>query len=342
MRQISESNLQNCAHKCTVKGQTILKTLSIPNSDITTSQICLGCGPIGSDLDRAASFALLDAFYVRGGRFLDTAHVYADWIPGTKSLSEKMLGQWFAASGKRDEMVIATKGAHPPLKDLHQSRMSPADIHTDVTESLEYLQTDRIDLYWLHRDATKYPVSEIIDALNEHVRAGRLRYLGCSNWHISRIREANAYATANGLQGFVANQPMWSLAVPDLKNWPDQTLTTMDAEGVKFHSETQVAAIPYSSQAHGYYTKLDTGRKLGDGTRKLYDNPTSRARLPKAQELAKKYDVGVTEIALAYLMAHPFPVFPIVGCKTIAQLDDSLKALNVTLTADDVAYLDAG
>ena len=318
-----------------------MKTLSIPNSDISTSQICLGCGPIGSALQREESFALLDAFYERGGRFLDTAHVYADWIPGTKSLSEKMLGHWFHASGLRDDIVIATKGAHPLLSSMQVSRMSPEDITTDVTESLEFMQTDRIDVYWLHRDATHLPVSEIIDALNEHVRAGRLRYLGCSNWHINRIREANEYAAANGLEGFAANQPMWSLAVPDLANWPDQTLVAMDAEGLEFHREMQVAAIPYSSQAHGYYTKLDAGKALGDGTRKLYDSEANLERLPKVQNLAKKYGVGVTEIALAYLMAHLFPVFPIVGCKNIEQLDDSLKAFNVTLTPEDVAYLDA-
>lgn len=317
-----------------------MKTLPIPNTGLTPSQICLGTGSFGGDLSQDDSFALLDAFYARGGRFLDTAHVYSDWIPGTRSRSEKTIGAWFRSSGLRDQMVIATKGAHPPLTNLHQSRMSPADIHTDVTESLEYLQTDRIDLYWLHRDAPALPVSDIIEPLNEHIRAGRIRYLGCSNWHISRIREANDYAAAHGLQGFVANQPMWSLAVPDLANWPDQTLVAMDATGINFHRETQMAVVPYSSQAQGYYTKLDSGKALGGGTQKLYDSPTSRARLPKAQELAKKYGVGVTQIALAYLMAHPFPVFPIVGCKNIAQLDDSLEALGVTLTAEDVAYLD--
>lgn len=317
-----------------------MKTLAIPKTDLTPSQICLGTGSFGGSLSQDDSFALLDAFYERGGRFLDTAHVYSDWIPGTRSRSEKTIGWWFRNSGLRDQMVIATKGAHPPLTNLHQSRMSRADINIDILESLEYLRTDRIDLYWLHRDATTLPVSDIIEPLNEHIRAGRIRYLGCSNWHVSRIREANDYAAAHGLQGFVANQPMWSLAVPDLANWPDQTLVAMDAEGVDFHRETQIAAIPYSSQAHGYYTKLDSGRALADSTRNLYDSETSRARLPKAQELAKKYGVGVTEIALAYLMAHPFPVFPIVGCHTTAQLDDSLKALDVTLMPEDVAYLD--
>jgi len=317
-----------------------LKTLSIPNTDLVPSQICLGTGSFGGSLSQADSFAMLDAFYERGGNFLDTAHVYSDWIPGTRSRSEKTIGEWFRTSGIRDKIIIATKGAHPPLKNLNQPRMSRENINIDVLESLEYLRTDRIDLYWLHRDAPNLPVSDIIEPLNEHIRAGRLRYVGCSNWHISRIREANAYAAAKGLQGFAANQPMWSLAAYDLKNWPDQTLVGMDAEGIDFHRETQMAAIPYSSQAQGYYTKLDAGKKLGDGTRKLYDSDVSRARLPKAQNLAKKYGVGVTEIALAYLMAHPFPAFPIIGCHTIDQLDDSLKALTVTLTAEDVAYLE--
>lgn len=316
-----------------------MKTLNIPGTDLSPSQICLGTSEFNARIPADEAYALLDAFIENGGNFLDTAHVYADWIPGTKSSSEKFLGQWLRQTGLRRQIVLATKGAHPFLATMNTPRMSPAEIAADLNESLEYLQTDTIDLYWLHRDDPSRPVGEILEALNEHVRAGRIRCFGCSNWRISRIQEVLDYAKAHGLQGFVANQPMWSLAVPNLAEWPDQTIVALDDEGVAFHKRTQMALIPFSSQARGFFTKLAAGKTLADSERRLYHNEANLRRLERATTLAKRYAVSVTEIVLSYALSQPFPVFPIVGCRTIEQLNDSLKAANLTLTAEDVAYL---
>jgi len=320
-----------------------MKYVSIPNTDLRVSQICLGSAEFGSTLTQKEAFNLLDAFVAEGGNFIDTAHVYSDWIPNTKSTSEKFIGEWVRKSGMRDDVMIATKGAHPLLTSMNVSRLSHEDIEIDVSESLEYLQADVIDLYWLHRDDVAIPVGEIIEALNEQVWLGNIRYFGCSNWTSSRIQEALIYAADKNVDGFVANQPLWSLAVADMKAIPDHTLVGMDDEGLAFHKRTQMAVIPYTAQAKGFFSKVERSGSAGlsEGDRKIYFNDVNSRRLLRVQELAKKYAVSVNDIALNYLISQPFTTIPVVGCKTVEQLKSSLKAVDVILTSDEVAYLEA-
>jgi aryl-alcohol dehydrogenase-like predicted oxidoreductase len=312
--------------------------LDIPNTDLKVSALCLGAGPFGTDVPRDVAFAMMDRFYEAGGNMLDTARVYAVWLPNGANVSERTLGEWINHNGLRDQVYISTKGAHPDLSTMHISRMSPQDISHDISQSLHYLQTDRIDLYWLHRDAIEVPVSEIIDALNTHVRAGQIRYLGCSNWTAARIREANDYAQKHNLAGFVGNQPLWSLAKPNPEAINDKTLVLMGDADIAFHRETGFMAMPYTSQAKGYFTKLAEGG-LKDNVKRQYDSATNQERYRRATELAKRYDVSITTISLSYLMSQPFPTVPIVGPKTMAQLEDCLADVYLRLTLDEVAYL---
>jgi aryl-alcohol dehydrogenase-like predicted oxidoreductase len=319
-----------------------MRMVTLPNTELTVSALCLGTGALGTpELPPDDAYRLLDTYVERGGNFLDTAHVYSDWIPGTKSASEKTIGAWLKRTGLRDRIVIATKGAHPRLESMHISRLSPGDIATDVQESLDYLGVDTIDLYWLHRDAPAVPVGEILDALNTHIRAGQIRSIGCSNWSVGRIQAALEYAESHGLAGFAANQPMWSLATP---NYPlfDTTLAAMDDETMAFHRRTSMAVIPYSSQAQGFFSKLERGGKaaLPPADVSLYYNEANVRRMERAKTLAERYDVPISRIALAYLLHQPFTVVPIVGCKTVETLEDSLAALDVPLTPEEVAYLE--
>ncbi len=320
-----------------------MKYVAIPNSDLRVSQICLGSAEMGAGISPKDSFSLLDAFIAEGGNFIDTAHVYSDWIPNTKSTSEKLIGQWLKKSGMREDVMIATKGAHPELTSMNVSRLSKADIERDVTESLEYLQIDTIDLYWLHRDDVNLPVGEIIEALNEQVWLGNIRYFGCSNWTIRRIQEASDYAADKNVRSFVANQPLWSLAVADMKAIPDQTLVGMDDEGMRFHKRTKMAVIPYTSQAKGFFSKVERSGRAGlsEGDQKVYFSEQNSRLLLRVQALAKKYAVGVNDIALSYLLSQPFVTIPVVGCKTIEQLKSSLKALDVVLSREELAELEA-
>jgi aryl-alcohol dehydrogenase-like predicted oxidoreductase len=314
-----------------------MRIIQIPGTDLKPSALCLGTGGLGSAVDREHSFELLDAFVAQGGNFLDSAKVYADWLPIERSSSEKTIGRWMQARGNRAQVIVATKGAHPHLGSMHIPRLSPEEIASDVDASLGHLQTDTIDLYWLHRDDPQRPVGEIIEALNTHIRAGKLRYIGCSNWRAERIQAAHEYAAAHGLQGFVGDQMWWTLGAINKQKVADPTLVMMDDELHALHTRSGMAAIPYSSQAGGLFNKLAQGRTRTVSP--LYDLGENEARLGRIQQVAAQSSLTLTQVVLGYLLAQPFPTIPIVGCHTLEQLADSLSAAEVRLTPEQLRFL---
>lgn len=318
-----------------------MKKITLPHTGLTVSQICLGTVNFGKPLVPAEAFALLDAFVEQGGNFLDTARVYADWLPGGANASESTIGAWQKQRGQRDKLVLATKGGHPRLQTMHISRLSHQDIQSDLEASLKYLQTDVIDLYWLHRDDVRLPVSDILETMNEQVQSGKIRYFGCSNWTVERIRAAMTYAAEHHIAGFVANQPMWSLAEPNREAFPDKTIVMMNAATLAFHHETRMPVIPYTTQARGFFQKLTAGR-LKESDQKQYDNVINRARYERVHELSRRHHVTPTAIVLSYLTSRPFPVVPIIGASNLQQLNDSLKDSDVVLSPDELTYLAHG
>jgi aryl-alcohol dehydrogenase-like predicted oxidoreductase len=320
-----------------------MNTVNIPHTHLNPGCLCLGTNRFGTVISRQDAFVLLDAFVEMGGNFIDTAHVYADWIPGApKSASENTIGAWLKATGNRKQMLLATKGGHPNLATMDIPRMSKADITQDIEESLTHLQTDTIDLYWLHRDAPAVPVAGIIETLNEQVRLGKIRAFGCSNWRVERIMAANNYANKNDLQGFVASQLWWSLAQPNRAALSDpENLVVFGPAEEEFHRQTGLAVIPYSAQGKGFFSKLDrlgaAGLSQADHT--SFFNETNARRWPRVKQLAQKYNVPVSHIVLSYLTSQPFATLPIIGCRTVNQLQDSTAAVNLVLTPEDLAFL---
>ncbi|MCL5274898.1 MAG: aldo/keto reductase [Chloroflexi bacterium] len=271
-----------------------MRTTHIPGTDLKPSVICLGTGGMGSSIEREASFAMLDALVAQGGNFLDSAKVYADWLPIERSSSEKTIGRWMKARKNRARIIVGTKGAHPDLKAMNIPRMSPQEIESDVDASLEHLQTDYIDLYWLHRDDPSRPAGEIIESLNVHIKAGKLRYIGCSNWRAERIRQAQAYASTHGLQGFCGDQMLWSLAAVNTAGMADKTLVAMDEPLRTYHTDSGMAAIPYSSQANGLFNKMAVGKlKESPATYRL---PENEQRLARIRQLAAESGLSITQI----------------------------------------------
>ncbi|MBP1995162.1 aldo/keto reductase [Paenibacillus eucommiae] len=314
----------------------------VTGTDLLCSTFCLGGASLGSRLNLEESFRLMDAYAERGGNFIDTAQVYANWLPAIEaSISEKTIGLWMKARKNRNQMLVSTKGGHPLLESMQLSRMSQKDIAQDIEGSLRHLQVDTIDLYILHRDDTNRPVQDILETLNEQVKAGRIRYFGCSNWTVERIIEAQDYAKAEGIQGFSGNQMMWSLAEADQTQFSDPTLIAMDNDMKQYHIASGVSAFPYSSQAQGLFTKWDSGEYSLDDKRisPMYSTAANRARFERAQELASELSLTITEIVLGYLISQPFHTFPIIGCRTHAQLEASLKAEYLKLTQDQLAFL---
>ncbi len=318
--------------------------IAIPHTDLVASAICLGAGEYGSGISQADAFRLLDAFFEQGGNFLDSALVYAEWVPNGKGVSEKTLGLWMKARRNRDQVVVGTKGAHPRLETMHIPRLSPQEMLSDLEESLRNLQTDRIDLYWLHRDDPGRPVGEIVETLNAAGKAGKLRAFGCSNWRAGRIRQAQAYATEHGLQGFAADQMLWSMAVVDFTAIGDPTLALIDEELWALHRESGLAAVPYSSQANGLFSKLARGAsgELSPLHQGMYRNPENLKRLERARRLAQELSLSLTQVVLGYLLSQPFTTLPIIGPKRMDQLLDSLSAGDIQLAPEQVKYLEKG
>jgi len=319
-----------------------MRTLILPNTSLTVSAVCLGTAEFGAAVPAADALRLLDAFLAAGGNFIDTAKVYADWRPGERSIGEKTIGAWLRARRNRNDLVIATKGAHPELATMSVSRLSPGEISADIEASLGNLGVDDIDLWYLHRDDPVRPVGEIIETLNAQVAAGRIRFFGCSNWRTDRIAAAQAYAAARGLRGFSANQMYWNLAETNPAALSDKTVVVMDGSMAGLHTRTQLAAVPYSSQAQGFFQKLDAGaispREFRGG---VYASPVNRARLARLVEMRAVTGLSLTQLSLGYLMAQPFPTVPVVGCNSLGQLVDTLTACDVALTPAQAAWLAA-
>jgi len=256
-------------------------------------------------------------------------------------VSEKTIGKWMRARKNRSQIVLGTKGAHPELDNMQQSRLSPQEITADLDSSLSNLQTEVIDLYWLHRDDTSRPVGEILETLNRAVLAGKIRYFGCSNWKTERIAAANAYAAEHHLQGFSANQMFWNLAKINPEGVADKTIAWMDDTMWAYHNKTGMAAIPYSAQAGGWFQKMALGNQkhINPGLRGMYDLPENHLRWQRAQQLRAELKLSLTQVVLGYLLSQPFVCVPIVGCQSPEQLRDSMSASGVRLPEDQVRFL---
>lgn len=317
-----------------------MHTHRIPDTDLTVSALCFGAGGFGTAVRGADLDRLVGAFLDAGGRFFDTAHCYAFWMPDGLGASERELGNALRRAGALGRVVVATKGGHPDCGEGYRRPadfLSPAVLLTDIEESRERLGVECIDLYFLHRDDGRTPAGEIIERLNVHVREGRLRYLGASNWSVERIAAANEYARAHSLQGFVMSQVQWSLAVP---NWQpaaaDPTMRFVTDQDLAWHRASGIPIACYAATAGGYFA----GNPQNGGG---YDNPVSRGRHERATALARELGCTPTQVAFAYLMSRTDPpALPLFSTTRLDHLEEILGAAAVTLSADQVAWLRDG
>jgi 1-deoxyxylulose-5-phosphate synthase len=306
-----------------------MKYGNIPGVTKPVSRLVLGTMVCTTDKQEQTN-ELLDAFAEAGGNAFDSAHLYN----GGKS--EASLGAWMAERGNRDEMVIITKGAHPYWTE---PRVTPELITQDLMESLERLQTDRIDIYMLHRDDENVHVGPIIECLNQHQKEGRIGIFGTSNWSTKRIDEANAYAKVNGREGFAVNSPHFSLAHTNEPVWAG--CVTLNTAGRHWHTKNQMPLLPWSAQARGFFT----GRYTPEDTSnehlvRIYYSDANWKRLSRAQELGKQKGCSANNVALAYVLHEPYPVFALFGPATVAELQDCLPALDISLTERERHYLE--
>lgn len=272
--------------------------------------------------------AIFDAYFEAGGNVFDTAFIYGG------GMCEKMLGHWVKNRGVRQQVAIIAKGCHTPEN-------FPKVIAKQLTVSLDRLQTDHADLYMMHRDNPDVPVGEWIDALNEQKNAGRIKAFGGSNWALDRVAAANAYAEAHGLQGFSMASNNFSLAHMLHPIWAGCVVSSDDASQT-FLKKTQIALFSWSSQARGFFTsRAHRDTSLNDEEmNRCWNDADNWKRRDRAFELAEKKGLAPIVIALAYVLNQPFPTFPLIGPRTIAELRSSLPAVGVTLSPAEVAWLD--
>jgi len=317
-----------------------MKKVKFNGTDLEVSPICLGTVNYDADLGKKESKRQLSAYVEKGGNFIDSAHIYGDWNPGLLCRSERTIGEWIKETGLRDKIIISTKGAHPDWGKMDIPRVWPKDIEKDLAESLEYMNTDYIDLYFLHRDDPNVPVSDIIDCLDKAASDGRIRYYGCSNWSLPRIKEAAAYAKETGKQGFVVNQIMWSLADVNFEGLPDKTFILMDEEMHAYHAQTGMNLMAYMSIAKAYFQRRYNGEELPAGVTDVYKSATNDAIYEKCLPLVEKGEISFMDLAFMYVMAEAaFPSVPIASFDTPDQLETGLATWNKEIPAALMAEL---
>ncbi|OMI88078.1 alcohol dehydrogenase [Streptomyces sp. M1013] len=301
------------------------------SSDLEVFPLALGGNVFGWTADQDASFAVLDAYTAAGGNFVDTADSYSAWVDGNSGgESETVLGRWFAARGNRDDVVLATKvSQHPEYPGL-----SAANIKAAADASLRRLGTDHIDLYYTHFDKPEVPVEEIIGALDELVKAGKVRHIAASNISAERLAESLEFSDREGLARYVALQPHYNLVSRD----------TYEGELRDLAEQAGLAAVPYYALAAGFLTgKYRPGTAVDSpragGAAKHLESERGRRVLAALDEIAEAHGAPVATVALAWLAAQPTVAAPIASARTVEQLPALLGVAELSLTEDEVGRL---
>ncbi|MEU1465800.1 aldo/keto reductase [Streptomyces sp. NPDC005727] len=301
------------------------------SSDLEVFPLALGGNVFGWTADEETSFAVLDAYTGAGGNFVDTADSYSAWIEGNEGgESETIIGKWLKARGNRSDVVVATKvSQHPEYQGL-----TAANIKAAADASLRRLDTDYIDLYYTHFDKPEVPVEEIVGALDELVKAGKVRQIAASNISPERLRASLDFSDREGLARYVALQPHYNLVSRDTYEGPLQDLAAREG----------LAAVPYFALASGFLTgkyrpgtTVDSAR-AGSAAKHL-DSERGQRVLTALDEIAGAHDAPVATVALAWLAAQPTVTAPIASARTVEQLPALLGVAELRLTQDEVDRL---
>ena len=304
-------------------------------SDLRIAPLVLGGNVFGWNVDEKTSFVLLDAFVDAGFNAVDTSDSYSRWVPGhCGGESETVIGNWFKGSGKRDQVVIATKVG----ENMGEGRSLKKDYILRACEaSLRRLQTDRIDLYQTHFDDEVTPVEETMEAYAALIKAGKVRAVGASNMSPARLKASRAASKKLGLPRYESLQPLYNLS--DRKEF--------ETEFAPICRQEKLGVINYYGLAAGFLTGKyrspeEGARHPGRGGRlKRYLDARGMRILKTLDEVAARHDAVPAQIALAWLMAKPDVTAPIASVTSLAQLDEIMRAPRIKLTREDIAALDA-
>ena len=316
-----------------------MRTFTMPSIEPPASVIGLGTMIFHPDT-KERDFSLLDAYIEAGGTYVDTAEVYG--AVEEHGYSEMVIGEWLAARpGMRERIILASKGLIPGYcAPLHPGGASigPEQIHRAIGGSLARLQSDCMDIWMFHRDDPALDVAPLVDALDEEVRAGRIKAWGASNWTTARLQETLDYAAQAGKARPVASSPHFSLARAKEPYWPDTVVT--DSGDRAWFARHNIPLVAWSSLGRGFFAH---GREDDHGDPELvrvFYSPQNFERKKRLGDFARAKNTSIFEIALAWVVSQDFPVVALCGPQTVDEVKDCMRAGELQLTTAEREWLD--
>lgn len=311
-----------------------MKPRELGRSGLKVQPLAFGGNVFGWSLDEAASFPVLDAFVDAGLNLIDTADVYPAWVPGNEGgESETIIGRWLARSGRRGDVVVATKVA----KWAHRKGLSPANIQAAAEDSLRRLGVETIDLYFAHEDDPSVPLEDTLGAFARLIEQGKVRAIGASNYSATRLARALDVSAKHGLPRYEVLQPEYNLVARRDYEASLEPLVRREGLGV----------VPYYALASGflsgkYRSEADLGKSAArGGAVKKYLDARGLGVLAALDEVAARHGATPAQIALAWLIARPGVTAPIASATSVAQVRELAAAARLALSPDEIARLDA-
>lgn len=303
------------------------------STDLFTPPLVLGGNVFDWTADKATSFRILDAFVAGGGTLVDTADVYSAWAPGHQGgESEAVIGEWLKASGKRGQLLIATKVGI--LAGEGGEKLAPTRIAVACEASLKRLGVETIDLYFAHQDDPDTPQEAVLEAFGRLVDAGKVRVIGASNFHAARLKSALDIARAQNLPHYHVLQPEYNLI----------SRHSFEGELQDLCIEHNIGVIPYFGLASGFLTgkyrsEADAAKSMRGGKASGYLAGKGKPVLAAMDEVAAETGATLAQIALAWLAAQPGVTAPIASATSVTQLEELMGAIDLTLTSDQLDRL---
>lgn len=301
-------------------------TRKLGRSQLEVTPLCLG-GNVFGRIDDSMAFDVLDTYIRAGGNFIDTADIYS------LGESEKTLGRWMKQRGNREAVIIATKLGKPMAPD--KRGLSRKYMFAAVEDSLTRLQTDYIDLYQSHDDDQETPLEETMQAFDDLIKQGKVRYIGASNFTAERLTEAQKVSQEHGYARYESLQPLYNLIERE----------EFEGKLQQVCIEQEIGVITYFSLARGFLSgKYRLGQRLpesrrAEGVEKLYMNERGFAIIETVESVAKKHNIRPASVALAWLMAQPGVTAPISSGTTPEQVEELMRAVELKLSTEDLEAL---
>lgn len=305
--------------------------------EVFVNKLVLGAGRLGDEKYKEECFNILDRYLDLCYNTLDVARSYEN------GRCEELLGEYIK-NKKRDDLVIISKGGFPlSRKEMYKTRLSKDEIQKDIDETLKALNTDHVDIYYLHRDDVSVPPEEHIEVANMLIKQGKVREIGASNWTCGRIQQANDYAVKNGLKPFTSSQINYSLALTTPALTGDITHVTMNDIEYQWYKETEFPLIAYSVQAKGFFSKLITGEELKPSGKLSYPSLKENMRRgERIRKLSEIKNVPIPALLIAYVISAGLNCAAIGGFSRVSQLDESLSGVELKLSEEEIKYLEKG